>query len=115
MRGAKVFVDAVKVLGIKSRLIKALEEFTELNMAILHKLDGRVNDANLLEEIIDAEIMLSQLKICYISQRPDGGQELLEEINAAYDDKVERLSHIVNKAAENAKTASTGGSMPGQD
>jgi hypothetical protein len=103
MRGSKVFIDAVNTFGIRSQLIKALEEFTELNMAILHRLDGRRNDENFIEEIIDAEIMLCQLKICYLAGREGNAPVDLDAINASYDAKVARLAAIVNKRREEAK------------
>lgn len=85
---ADIMAKIIASRGVKAQYTKAVEEFTELNLALLHFLDGRVDEANLLEEIIDAEIMLNQLKMIYIIRNPKEGRADLAEMMQR---KLERL------------------------
>jgi hypothetical protein len=87
METLNVLLDAIQQFGEKSQLVKAVEEFTELNCAILKLLDGRPNYPNLLEEIVDAEIMLAQVKLIYYNRNP-GNSDGFNYIKA---EKIARL------------------------
>lgn len=60
-----LFEQAVKTYGAESQVRKAVEELTELSVALLHSLDGRGDTENILEEIADVEIMLEQLHVIF--------------------------------------------------
>ncbi|MFA5706578.1 MAG: hypothetical protein WDA41_09510 [Candidatus Neomarinimicrobiota bacterium] len=60
-----LFEQAVKTYGAESQVRKAVEELTELSVALLHSLDGRGDTENILEEMADVEIMLEQLHVIF--------------------------------------------------
>lgn len=90
MKDLQVLLDAIKTLGVRSQFTKALEELTELNLAILHCMDGRDNYDNLLEEIVDAEIMIDQLKIICLVRNTN---LTADDVNGLRDAKIARLAH----------------------
>ncbi len=56
---------AVQFYGAESQVRKAVEELTELSVALLHSLDGRGDTENIREEMADVEIMLEQLHVIF--------------------------------------------------
>ena len=60
-----LFERAVKTYGAESQVRKAVEELTELSVALLHSLDGRGDTENIREEMADVEIMLEQLHVIF--------------------------------------------------
>ena len=56
---------AVKTYGKEMQCIVAMEECSELIQAISKALRGNLNKDNLVEEIVDVEIMLAQLKYIF--------------------------------------------------
>ena len=60
-----LFEQAVNTYGAESQVRKAVEELTELSVALLHSLDGRGDTENILEEMADVEIMFEQLKLIF--------------------------------------------------
>jgi len=56
---------AVQFYGAENQVRKAVEELTELSVALLHSLDGRGDTENILEEMADVEIMLEQLHVIF--------------------------------------------------
>ena len=60
-----LFEQAVKIYGAESQVRKAVEELTELSVALLHSLDGRGDTENILEEMADVEIMIEQLHVIF--------------------------------------------------
>ena len=60
-----LFEQAVKTYGAESQVRKAVEELTELSVALLHSLDGRGDTENIREEMADVEIMLEQLHVIF--------------------------------------------------
>ena len=44
---------------------KAVEELTELSIALQHSLDGRGDNDNIREEMADVSIMLEQLRVIF--------------------------------------------------
>jgi NTP pyrophosphatase (non-canonical NTP hydrolase) len=60
-----LFEQAVKTYGAERQVRKAVEELTELSVALLHSLDGRGDTENIREEMADVEIMLEQLHVIF--------------------------------------------------
>ena len=58
-----LYEQAVKTYGAESQVRKAVEELTELSVALLHSLDGRGDTENIRAEMADVEIMLEQLHV----------------------------------------------------
>ena len=61
----EILEKAIRHYGRQHQQVKAAEELSELQVAILKCLDGRCNLNNIKEEIADVEIMLEQLKKIY--------------------------------------------------
>lgn len=59
------FEMAVNKYGAENQVRKAVEELTELSVALLHSLDGRGDTENIREEMADVEIMLEQLHVIF--------------------------------------------------
>lgn len=53
------------VFGIENQFNKTLEELSELSTKIYHYRDNKCNVIELIDEIIDVDIMISQLKIYF--------------------------------------------------
>jgi GTP cyclohydrolase FolE2 len=83
---------AIKKYGIQSQERQAVEECSELILAISHKQRGR--EHNLIEEIADVEIMLEQLKMI------NDCHERVESIKAI---KIKRLYHRIFNIREDAE------------
>lgn len=60
-----IFEKAVNKYGAENQVRKAVEELTELSVALLHSLDGRGDTENIREEMADVEIMLEQLHVIF--------------------------------------------------
>ena len=60
-----LFEQAVKTYGAESQVRKAVEELTELSVALLHSLDGRGDTENIREEMADVEIMIEQMHVIF--------------------------------------------------
>lgn len=56
---------AVDKFGIQAQTRKAVEELTELSLALQHSEKGKTSYENICEEIVDCRIMLDQLEIMY--------------------------------------------------
>lgn len=105
----EVLQQAVDTYGKEAQVDMAIEEMSELTKALLkHRRAERSPEAwdyektrqNILEEIADVIIMLTQLAIIY------GGREIIQQ---DINDKVERLEKRLNlqKAEDAAKEAGT--------
>ena len=64
---------ALAIYGREKQIRKTLEELAELSVELHHALDGRGDNENILEEMADVEVMLSQMKILY--GQTDGWKE----------------------------------------
>lgn len=51
--------------GTKQQTIKCLEELAELQLNILHNMNFKASDADVLEEIADVYIVISQLFLMF--------------------------------------------------
>ena len=60
-----IILKVLEHFGFNRQKVKAVEELSELQNAILRDLDGRGNYNNIVEEIADVEIMLIELKTMY--------------------------------------------------
>lgn len=56
----KIYKQAIEKFGSINQTYKAIEELTELSLAL-----QKDDIDNILEEIVDVEIMIKQLKIIY--------------------------------------------------
>lgn len=80
----------VKKFGSTLQLFVAVEEMAELTQALSKDMRGQGNLRNIVEEIIDVEIMMAQLKIIY---------EINDE--AFRNKKMEKLKEIGEKIGSN--------------
>ena len=87
----EIINKAVVYFGVKNQNKKAVEELTELSLAIQHFEDGKVTKAEVVTEIADVLIMCEQLKIMY-------GRQAVEDQVVM---KVERLEKKIREGAEN--------------
>ena len=58
-----VYLKALEKWGEPAQLLMLLEEMSELGVEITHQLRGRGNYDKLLDECVDVDIMLSQLRL----------------------------------------------------
>lgn len=66
-----VIEQAVSVFGAERQTRKAVEELTELSLALQRALEGRGDNDNICEEIADVEIMIAQLRFIFFSGKID--------------------------------------------
>lgn len=59
---SKIYKDARTLWGDMSQVLMAVEEFSELNHALLKYMRGLAKTVEVWEELADAEIMLEQMK-----------------------------------------------------
>lgn len=83
----KLYSDAVERFGIRSQKQKCIEEMAELIQAIC-----KGNNDNIIEEMVDVDICLEQLK--YIMFNEDDGNRQLYDIVTDY--KRERLQERID-------------------
>jgi NTP pyrophosphatase (non-canonical NTP hydrolase) len=57
--------SAVASFGKEAQTRKAVEELTELSLALQHSVKAKTSHDNICEEIADVKIMLLQLEIMY--------------------------------------------------
>lgn len=85
--------QAIKKFGTENQTRKAVEELTELSLALQRALDGRADMDNIREEIADVEIMCEQLRTIFDSSV--AGLDLT--INEWKSDKLYRLEKLVSQ------------------
>lgn len=84
----KVIENAVNSFGMLNQCFKAIEEFSELNLELVRKVTkGYSNDQQVIDEIADSFIMLSQLALIY-------DKNLIQE---RVDFKIKRLEEFLKK------------------
>lgn len=77
----RIYKEAFAVYGGDNQILKTIEECTELNLALMHFLDDRTDEENVILEIADVEIMIEQLRLIFNNRK----------INEAKDFKLKRL------------------------
>lgn len=82
-----IFKDAISTFGVESQIKKSIEEMGELIVELAHHLDSRNNTLEVAEEIADASIMISQLKLIFDAI-------MIEEFERK---KLERLAERIQK------------------
>lgn len=99
----QLYLKAIAMFGVKSRLGKALEEFCEASAAITRFLtrpeghsSGQIRDS-LFEELADASIMVEQLELIFEDQTDTLGRSLAQ----IKEQKLLRLEKLMN-GTENA-------------
>ena len=65
MNEKELYIKAVAKWGVPAQLLMAIEEMSELTKEILKFL--RKKESNIIEELVDVEIMLEQLKLIFVS------------------------------------------------
>ncbi len=61
--GDKILRDAVRLYGAPAQLDQFIEELAELIVAINHLRRGRADIEHVLQEMVDVDIMMKQMKI----------------------------------------------------
>lgn len=94
----QLYLKAIAMFGVKSRLGKALEEFCEASAAITRFLtrpeghsSGQIRDS-LFEELADASIMVEQLKVLFDDQTDTCGRSIAQ----IQEEKLRRLESLMN-------------------
>ncbi|MEZ8965516.1 hypothetical protein AB6E53_02395 [Vibrio breoganii] len=83
--------QAVEQFGEHKQKLKAISELAELIDALAkNAIDGRSNDDDVIDEMVDAQIMLWQLKTMYCNDK------FCERLQF----KLERLKKMVDQAKE---------------
>ena len=62
------YQKAIDIFGKESQINMMIEESAELTLALQHYRRGRVTDKAVIEEIVDNEIMLEQMKLIFIDK-----------------------------------------------
>lgn len=85
----QIFNDAIDFYGVNYQTDIAIEEMSELSKALLkyRRKPSEENKRNILEEMADVQITLSQLRLIHIKN--DSDYSVFEKF---FDDKVHRLS-----------------------
>lgn len=65
MTAPEIYSAAIKKFGAEAQTRKAVEELTELSLALQHAPSGKSSHYNICEEIADVRIMLDQLELIY--------------------------------------------------
>lgn len=55
--------------GVNSQIAKTVEELTELSLVLQHTLQGKATKEQVIEEIADCFIMLTQMKYAFCSEK----------------------------------------------
>jgi len=81
---------AIDHFGMDKQVKKSVEELTELSLELIRDLSGRGNRKKIIDEMVDVEIMLSQLKRMYLPSHTD-----FEEFNERWMFKLNRLKNNI--------------------
>jgi len=68
--------ELLKKHGVNSQIAKTIEELTELSLALQHTLQGKATKEQVVEEIADCFIMLTQMKYAFCTD-----DEFTESLN----------------------------------
>lgn len=60
-----IYQQIINKYGKEHQILKAVEELTELSLALQHYFDGKTATDAVVNELVDVEIMLIQLKIIF--------------------------------------------------
>ena len=94
MNEEELYRKAIEKWGIDSQIKMAIEEMAEL-IQVLAKYGRNINGVNIpdiLEEIVDVEIMLKQLKMIFLNT-----EDLKNFYSDFKKDKLQRLEKLLNK------------------
>lgn len=83
----KILHDAIQTYGENSQIDKAIEEMSELTKALLKHRQNNGSVDDIIEEIADVYIMLSQLCLIF---------EATAAVDVFTDYKIERLQRRIN-------------------
>ena len=88
MKHSPIFEKALTYFGEEAQLDILIEEMSELTQAICKRKRGFDVDAMIIEELVDVEIMLTQIKLLFPSSA----------INCVRVKKMKRLAATLKKA-----------------
>ena len=83
----EILKRALDAYGVDHQLEMLVEECAELIVSIKHWTRGRVKDGKVIEEIVDVQIMIDQMKMFF----PKGTYDIIRE------EKIKRLDALLNK------------------
>lgn len=83
----------VEHFGIRNQKTKAVEELSELTLAVMHDINGKTNRENVVEEVADVYIMLKQLEEIYHIQPV----ELQKQVTYKVDRTMQRVERVERK------------------
>lgn len=75
-----LYAEAYEKWGENAQVMKAIEEFSELNVELAKESNGIRRNGNLFQEIADAEIMLEQLRFIFIGHEKEIDQCKYEKL-----------------------------------
>ena len=87
-----IYKKIIKKYGIYKQIDIAIEECLELSHELLKYKRGKDNNRNIIEEIVDTEIMIKQLKTFFINNN-----EMYEDYVNMINKKHQRIQHLINK------------------
>lgn len=90
----KIYARAIDSFGERAQIDKFLEEFAELQEAVLKHIGGRDSREHIAEEIADVTIMLEQLRLIF------GVNELVNKIMGEKLRRLERKLSALDKNSE---------------
>lgn len=88
----KTLKNAIETFGSTNQKLKAIQEMAELIKEITKELEGRSNFDEMIDELVDVEIMLSQLIIIYVMAKPSQVRAYKKQKEL----KLERLEKLIN-------------------
>lgn len=98
MKEFELLYRAIDVYGPEKQQTQFIEESIELCLEILHLQRGRGDIKKAIEEIVDVDICLVQLKLM-VRETAEYFKLNYEDIyNSIYDEKIKRLEERVSKA-----------------
>ena len=87
-----LYKKIIKKYGIYKQIDIAIEECLELSHELLKYKRGKDNNRNIIEEIVDTEIMIKQLKTFFINDENTFNQYKNIKIG-----KLNRIINLINK------------------
>lgn len=66
-----LYLETINTFGLPNQIEKALEELSELTLALHHYKEGKIERVAVIEEIADVTIMMEQLTIIFGKDQVD--------------------------------------------
>ncbi|WP_456474094.1 hypothetical protein [Candidatus Pyrohabitans sp.] len=100
MQEEKLYRMAIEKWGIESQLLMLIEEMAELTHVISKGFRGQANTFKLIEELVDVEIMLEEIKIALRiegNKNPSFNADLYTQEKGR---KLKRLAELLTEAGK---------------